>query len=111
MKTSKVYCWLPALGALALSSCVLPGLPQINLPPIFPILQVGSGNSYPYNNGGYAYYHDGRYYHGGRYESGNYTYRGSSYNNRYYHNGRYYYGGSHEYHDGDWYQQNRSYRY
>ena len=111
MKTSKQYYILSALAAIGMSSCVLPGLPQINLPPLFPFVSVGYGNSYPSNNGGYYYYHGGRYYNGGRYEGGTYYYRGANYNGRYYHHGRYYYGGSHEYHDSSWQQQNRGIYY
>jgi len=111
MKITKPYYILPVLAAALMTSCVLPPLPQISLPPIFPFVGVGYGNPYPNNNGGYVYYHQGRYYNGGRYEDGTYYYRGANYNGRYYRNGRYYYGGRHEYHDSNWQQQNRTYFY
>ncbi|MEI6032952.1 MAG: hypothetical protein WCS65_01575 [Verrucomicrobiae bacterium] len=108
MKTFKPYYCLPVLGALAMSSCILPEIP---FPPPLPFVNVGNSNPYPNNNGGYYYLHQGRYYNGGRYENGNYYYRGQNYNGRYYNNGRYYYGGSHEYHDGSWQRPNRVYSY
>lgn len=89
----------PALAALTLSSCVVPGpYPDSGVSAVG--VSYSSYASLPPNYVGDSYYYGGRYYSGGRYENGNYHDHGRAYTNRYYHSGRYYYGGQHAYHGG-----------